>query len=75
MLIATFNINDINKRLGNLLDWLRRATPDVVCLQEIKAVDAAFPAAALTKVGYQVVWQGQRQWNDVAILARAPSQF
>jgi exodeoxyribonuclease-3 len=68
--IATFNINNINKRLPNLLDWLRRAEPDVVCLQELKAEDVAFPKAAIEKAGYGAVWRGQRLWNGVAILAR-----
>ena len=70
MRIATFNINDVNKRLENLLEWLRHTSPDVVCLQEIKTVDADFPAAALAHIGYQAIWQGQRRWNGVAILAR-----
>jgi exodeoxyribonuclease III len=68
--IATFNINDINKRLENLLTWLVKATPDVVCLQELKAEQAAFPAEALRKLGYEAVWQGERSWNGVAILSR-----
>lgn len=70
MKIATFNINGINKRLGNLLDWLKEAEPDVVCLQELKAEQKAFPANAISKVGYNAVWQGQRAWNGVAILSR-----
>jgi len=70
MKIATFNINDVNKRLTNLLDWLRRARPDIACLQELKATDAGFPIAAIEKAGYGAVWRGQRSWNGVAILAR-----
>ena len=70
MKIATFNINNINKRLANLLDWLRAAKPDVVCLQELKAADAEFPRAAIEKAGYGAVWRGQKTWNGVAILAR-----
>lgn len=70
MKIATFNINNINKRLANLLAWLRAAKPDVVCLQELKSTDAAFPAAALRRAGYQAVWRGEKSWNGVAILAR-----
>jgi exodeoxyribonuclease III len=69
MKIATFNINNINKRLPNLLRWLRTARPDVVCLQELKCTRDAFPAEALSDVGYAAVWQGQRTWNGVAILA------
>src|SRR6185295_12635736 len=70
MKIATFNINNINKRLANLLDWLRVAEPDVVCLQELKATDAEFPADAIRRAGYEAVWRGQKSWNGVAILAR-----
>ncbi len=57
MKIATFNINNVNKRLANLLAWLREAKPDVVGLQELKAADAEFPAAAIEQAGYGAVWQ------------------
>lgn len=70
MRIATYNINNVNRRLDNLLSWLALARPDVVCLQELKAETAAFPAEALEAAGYGAVWQGQRTWNGVAILAR-----
>jgi exodeoxyribonuclease III len=70
MKIATFNINNVNKRLANLLDWLAAAKPDVVCLQELKAADTEFPLAAIEKAGYGAVWRGQRTWNGVALLAR-----
>jgi exodeoxyribonuclease-3 len=70
MKIATFNINNVLRRLSNLLAWLRAAEPDVVCLQELKATDASFPQAALEDAGYGAVWRGQRSWNGVAILAR-----
>jgi exodeoxyribonuclease-3 len=68
--IATFNINNLNKRLDNLVAWLARAEPDVVCLQELKAEQQAFPAQTLRALGYRAVWQGERSWNGVAILAR-----
>jgi exodeoxyribonuclease III len=55
---------------ADLLSWLRSSEPDVVCLQELKATDDAFPAAAVRAAGYRAVWQGQRSWNGVAILAR-----
>jgi len=71
MKIATFNINNINKRFEVLAAWLRKARPDVVCLQELKAVQHQFPAAKLRALGYHAVWKGQRSWNGVAILARA----
>lgn len=67
---ATFNINNINKRLDNLLAWLAKAEPDVVSLQELKAQQGAFPVQALGSLGYNAVWQGERSWNGVAILAR-----
>jgi exodeoxyribonuclease-3 len=70
MKIATFNINNVNKRLPNLLRWLEAAKPDVVCLQELKAADGEFPKVAIEKAGYGAVWRGQRTWNGVAVLAR-----
>src|SRR4030095_12615447 len=70
MKIATFNINNINRRLPNLMTWLKAAKPDVVCLQELKSTDAEFPAGEIRKAGYQAVWRGQRTWNGVAILSR-----
>ena len=70
MKVATFNINNINKRLDNLLAWLAKAEPDVVSLQELKAEQEAFPVNALRTLGYEAVWQGERSWNGVAILAR-----
>ena len=70
MKIATFNINNINRRLPNLLDWLKSSKPDIVCLQELKCADAEFPAAAINRAGYHAVWRGQRTWNGVAILSR-----
>jgi exodeoxyribonuclease-3 len=70
MKIATFNINNINRRLPNLLRWLRSAKPDIVCLQELKAADNAFPAGTIEKAGYGAIWHGQKTWNGVAILAR-----
>jgi exodeoxyribonuclease-3 len=68
--LATFNINGIRSRLPTLLTWLRKAAPDIVCLQELKATDSAFPVAAINDAGYGVVWHGQSAWNGVAILAR-----
>ena len=70
MKIATFNVNGIKSRLPNLLEWLAREQPDVACLQELKAQDEAFPAAAIGQAGYGALWKGQRAWNGVAVLAR-----
>src|SRR5881296_2230717 len=68
--VASFNINDINKRFQNLSAWLSKTQPDVVCLQELKAEQQAFPADKLRALGYKAVWRGERSWNGVAILAR-----
>jgi exodeoxyribonuclease III len=70
MKIATFNVNGIGARLPRLIDWLEREAPDVACLQELKAPDAAFPLDAVRGAGYGAVWHGQRSWNGVAILAK-----
>jgi len=68
--VATYNVNGIAARLPHLLEWLRRERPDVAALQELKAVDAAFPRAELERVGYGCLWAGQQSWNGVAVLAR-----
>jgi len=68
--LATYNVNGIASRLPNLLQWLERESPDVVCLQELKATDFAFPSVPLKEAGYESIWHGERAWNGVAILAR-----
>ncbi|RZT39496.1 exodeoxyribonuclease III [Cupriavidus agavae] len=68
--IATFNINGVRTRLASLLAWLEREQPDVACLQELKAVDEGFPIEEIRAAGYGAIWQGQKSWNGVAILAR-----
>ena len=68
--LATFNVNGIKSRLPHLLLWLEREAPDIVCLQELKALDDAFPIADIRAAGYGAIWQGQRSWNGVAILAK-----
>lgn len=73
MKIASFNINNVNRRLPNLLAWLKSAKPDIVCLQELKAEQDAFPVTALEKAGYKAAWVGQKSWNGVAILSRGPN--
>jgi exodeoxyribonuclease-3 len=70
MKIATYNVNSIGSRITNLLEWLEREAPDVVCLQELKAPDNRFPAAAIRKAGYGCIWHGQVSYNGVAILAK-----
>lgn len=68
--LATFNINGIRSRLPHLLRWLEREQPDIVCLQELKAPDAAFPRADIEAAGYGSIHKGETSWNGVAILAR-----
>ena len=70
MKLATFNVNGIRPRLANLLAWLERERPDIVCLQELKAPQQQFPQLELRKAGYEAVWHGQMSWNGVAILSR-----
>ena len=68
--LATFNVNNVNRRLPNLLAWLKVRRPDVVCLQELKATDRQFPRTAIAEAGYGAAFVGQSAWNGVAILAR-----
>lgn len=68
--IATFNVNGIGTRLPHLLAWLAEEEPDIVGLQELKAVGSAFPEKELKEAGYGATWHGQRAWNGVALLAR-----
>lgn len=68
--IATFNINGIRSRQDALLGWLEKESPDVVCLQELKAPDEGFPIDAINDAGYGAIWHGQKSWNGVAILAK-----
>lgn len=70
MKLATWNVNNVNKRLDLLLAWLEATKPDVVALQELKATDAEFPQKKLANAGYGSSWTGQRNWNGVALLAR-----
>jgi len=70
MKIATYNVNGVNGRLKVLLKWLEEATPDIVCLQELKAPQDKFPIKEINDAGYSAIWHGQKQWNGVAILAR-----
>ena len=70
MKIATYNVNGINGRLPVLVRWLKQSSPDIACLQELKAPDESFPAAALRDIGYEAIWHGQSRWNGVALLSR-----
>jgi len=69
--LATWNVNSLKVRLPQVLDWLRLQQPDVLCLQETKLEDHAFPAAEIHAAGYQVVYAGQKTYNGVAILSQS----
>ena len=70
MRLATWNVNSVTARLPRLLDWLDGTKPDVLCLQEIKVAEAAFPTAEVGELGYQAAVYGTGRWNGVAILSR-----
>jgi exodeoxyribonuclease-3 len=72
MKLATWNVNSLKVRLPHLLEWLPVARPDVVCLQETKLEDDKFPRAEIEAACYQVVFSGQKTYNGVALLSRAP---
>jgi len=70
MKISTYNVNGVNGRLPVLLRWLNEKSPDVVCLQELKAPQEKFPEDAIKDAGYHAIWHGQKSWNGVAILSK-----
>jgi exodeoxyribonuclease-3 len=70
--IATWNVNSVRQRTEHLLRYLRDVSPDVLCLQELKCVDEAFPHMEVEALGYNVAAHGQKGFNGVAILAKAP---
>lgn len=70
--IATFNVNSIRTRLGQVLAWLEQEVPDVLCLQETKVVDEKFPESEFTGRGYHVAYKGQKAYNGVAMISRHP---
>ncbi|MCA0319384.1 MAG: exodeoxyribonuclease III [Proteobacteria bacterium] len=72
MIIATWNVNSIKIRVENTLAWLKERNPDIVCLQELKCVDEAFPREAFEAAGYNVATHGQKTYNGVAILSKLP---
>ncbi|MGB9716482.1 MAG: exodeoxyribonuclease III [Thermodesulfovibrionales bacterium] len=69
MKIASFNVNSLRARLQILLDWIKKESPDVLCLQETKVPDSIFPKKDFEKIGYSVVFKGEKNFNGVAILS------
>jgi exodeoxyribonuclease-3 len=72
MRIATWNVNSVRQRIEHLVTWLKECSPDVVCLQEIKCTDDAFPRLEIEALGYNVVTHGQKTFNGVALLSKLP---
>src|SRR6201992_547960 len=72
MRIATWNVNSVRQRIENLMAWLKETAPDIVCLQEIKCTDDAFPRMEIEELGYNVVTHGQKTFNGVALLSKLP---
>lgn len=70
--IASWNVNSVRQRLPHLMDWLGRAKPDILCLQEIKCTDDAFPKSEIEALGYNAAIHGQKGFNGVAVLSRFP---
>jgi exodeoxyribonuclease-3 len=70
MRIATWNVNSVKQRIENLTAWLTERAPDIVCLQETKTVDEAFPRGPIEELGYNVAVHGQKTFNGVAILSK-----
>lgn len=73
MKIATWNVNSLRVRLPHVLDWLEQHAPDILCLQETKLPDADFPQERIRECGYEVVYSGQKTYNGVATLSKAPA--
>ncbi len=74
MKLATWNVNSLKVRLPHLADWLTKARPDIVCLQELKTEDGKFPRAEIEALGYRCAFSGQKTYNGVAILSIAPPE-
>jgi exodeoxyribonuclease-3 len=73
MKIATWNVNSLKVRLGQVMEWLDAAAPDVLVLQEIKQVTEAFPTETFAEAGYDAIANGQKTYNGVAVISRSPS--
>lgn len=72
MKLATWNVNSLNVRLPQVLDWLAANPVDALCIQELKLTDDKFPLDAFTEAGYHAAWAGQKTYNGVAIISREP---
>lgn len=75
MKVASFNVNSLRARLRILLNWIGKESPDIICLQETKVPDDAFPKKEFERIGYQVVFRGEKTFNGVAILSKYPFEY
>ena len=70
MLIATWNVNSVRTRLSQIINWINRVNPDILCLQETKVIDNDFPIKPFEELGYEVIASGQKSYNGVAIITK-----
>jgi exodeoxyribonuclease-3 len=70
--IASFNANSIRARLGTVIDWLKKESPDVLCLQETKVLDDDFPGKAFEDMHYHSAFRGEKSYNGVAMVSKKP---
>ena len=70
MLIATWNVNSVRTRLSQITNWIKEVNPDILCLQETKVIDDAFPSSHFEELGYEVIIHGQKSYNGVAIISK-----
>ncbi len=70
MRIATWNVNSLLARLPRVEEWIDYARPDVLCMQETKLADSAFPSMAFSALGYESASHGEGRWNGVAVVSR-----
>lgn len=75
MKIATWNVNSIKVRIPHLMEWIKQANPDIVLLQELKTTEDQFPRMAIEELGYNMAIVGQKTYNGVAILSKAPIEI
>jgi len=74
LLIATWNVNSVRTRLSQIMDWMNKVNPDILCLQETKVIDGSFPVEPFEKLGYSVEVYGQKSYNGVAIISKIKAE-
>jgi exodeoxyribonuclease-3 len=74
LLIATWNVNSVRTRLSQIIDWIKKFNPDILCLQETKVIDESFPVEAFKSLGYSIEVYGQKSYNGVAIISKVKGE-